>query len=80
MIFVFNLEKAPFFQTQTLVMLENLVEIKSLAIALSGVGRLRWGDGRGNLTNVQYKPIWNCHNESPLYNEYILIKKKRNPC
>jgi hypothetical protein len=30
----------------------------------------------GDLTNVQYKPIQNCHNESPLYNEYILIKMK----
>jgi hypothetical protein len=24
---------------------------------------------------MQYKLIWNCHNESSLYNEYILIKK-----
>jgi hypothetical protein len=31
----------------------------------------------GDLTNVQYKPIWNCYNESPLYNQYILIKKKK---
>jgi hypothetical protein len=31
------------------------------------------GDG-DNLTNVPYKPIWNCHYESPVYNEYILIK------
>jgi hypothetical protein len=38
------------------------------------------GDGRGHLNNVQCKAIWNCHNESPLYNEYILIKigKQRN--
>jgi hypothetical protein len=27
-----------------------------------------------DITNVQWKPIQNCHNESPLYNEYILIK------
>jgi hypothetical protein len=27
-----------------------------------------------DLNNVQYKPIWNCHNESSLYKEYILIK------
>jgi hypothetical protein len=48
---------------------------KSLAIAVSGAGKgLRGRDGGGNLTNVQCKPIWNCHNESPLYNEYILIK------
>jgi hypothetical protein len=38
------------------------------------VGGLRGRDGGGDLTNVQYKPIWNCHYESPLYNEYILIK------
>jgi hypothetical protein len=29
----------------------------------------------GDLTNVPYKHIWNCHNEFPLYNKYILIKK-----
>jgi hypothetical protein len=31
------------------------------------------GDGGGKLTNVQCKAIWKCHNESPLYNAYILI-------
>jgi hypothetical protein len=51
--------------------------MKPLAIALSGIGKgLRQGDGRGDLTNIQCKAIWNCHNESPLYNEYILIKIK----
>jgi hypothetical protein len=30
--------------------------------------------GEYNLTNLQYKPIWNCHNEFPLHNKYILIK------
>jgi hypothetical protein len=40
-----------------------------LAIPLSEVGRgLIERDGGDNLSNVQYKPIWNCHNESPLYN------------
>jgi hypothetical protein len=38
-----------------------------------GIG-LRGRDSRGDLTNVQYKPTWNCHNESPLYNEHTLIK------
>jgi hypothetical protein len=39
---------------------------KPLAIALSEAGRgLSGGDSRGNLTNVQCKPIWNYHNESP---------------
>jgi hypothetical protein len=33
------------------------------------------GFGGGKPTNVQYKPMWNCYNVSPLYNEYILIKK-----
>jgi hypothetical protein len=48
---------------------------KPLAVALSGAGRwLRGRDGGGDLTNVQYKPIQNCHYESPLYNEYIIIK------
>jgi hypothetical protein len=36
------------------------------AIALSGVRRgLRGRDSGGDLTNVQYIPIWNCHNQSP---------------
>jgi hypothetical protein len=49
---------------------------KDLAIALSGVGRdLKKRDSGDDLTNVQYKPIWNFHNESPLCNEYVLIKK-----
>jgi hypothetical protein len=39
--------------------------IKPPTIALSEAGRwLRERDGGGDLTNVQYKPIWNCHNES----------------
>jgi hypothetical protein len=38
--------------------------------------RVQWGDGGGELTNVHCKPIWNCHNEFPLYNEYILILKR----
>jgi hypothetical protein len=29
----------------------------------------------GDLTNVQYKPIWDHHNESPLEKESIIIKK-----
>jgi hypothetical protein len=41
--------------------------MKSLAIVLSGLGReLRGRDDGGDLINVQYKPIWNCHNESPV--------------
>jgi hypothetical protein len=31
-------------------------------------------DSGGDLTNVQYKPIWDCHDECPLYNEHILKK------
>jgi hypothetical protein len=52
--------------------------LKPLAIALSGAGReLCGGESRGNLTNVQCKSIWNWHNESPLRNEYMLIKMKK---
>jgi hypothetical protein len=41
---------------------------------LSGVEReSRERDSEGDLTNVQYKPVQNCHNESPLYNKHILI-------
>jgi hypothetical protein len=48
---------------------------KPLAIALSGEGReMKGRDDGGNLTNVQYNPNYNFHYESPLYNEYILIK------
>jgi hypothetical protein len=32
------------------------------------------GSVQGNQTNVQYKAVQKCHNESPLYNEYTLIK------
>jgi hypothetical protein len=30
-------------------------------------------DGEGYLTSGRCNAIQNCHNESPLYNEYILI-------
>jgi hypothetical protein len=52
---------------------------KPLAIALNGVGRSWEGiDGGSNLTNMQYKATWNYHKESPVYNEYILIKMVKN--
>jgi hypothetical protein len=49
--------------------------MKPLASALSGVGRGsgRWGN---DPNNVRCKAIRNWHNESPLYNEYVLIKVK----
>jgi hypothetical protein len=49
---------------------------KPLAIALSGAGRGLSGKGStgrhcgGDLTSVQCKPIWNCHNESPVQQIY----------
>jgi hypothetical protein len=49
--------------------------MKSLEITLSGVGR---GHAGSDLTKVQGKSIRDCHNESPLYNEYMLIKMKQN--
>jgi hypothetical protein len=52
---------------------------KPLAIALNGVRRGA-GGGEGNLTSIQCKPIWNCYNECPLYNEYTLIKMKKKEC
>jgi hypothetical protein len=51
--------------------------MKPLAIVLSGTRRVVGEDGRGNLTNVQHKPIGNWHKESPLYNEYMLTKWKK---
>jgi hypothetical protein len=48
---------------------------KPLAIALSRVGRgLKGRDDGDDVTNVQFKSSLNCRYESPLYNEYILIK------
>jgi hypothetical protein len=39
---------------------------KPLGIALNGAGRrLRGRNNGGDLTNVQYKPIWNCQYEFP---------------
>jgi hypothetical protein len=47
--------------------------MKPLTIAVSGVG-LRGRDGGGDSNHVQQcKPTQNCHNESTLYNKYILI-------
>jgi hypothetical protein len=41
------------------------------AIALTGVEkRSRGRDSRSDLVNVQYKPTWNCHNESPIQQLY----------
>jgi hypothetical protein len=44
--------------------------------------KVEHGDSRGdrswgNPTRVKFKPILNCHNESKLHNEYILIKVKK---
>jgi hypothetical protein len=39
---------------------------KTLAIAFSGMGRALMGREDGDdLTNVQYKPNWNCHYKYP---------------
>jgi hypothetical protein len=40
-----------------------------------GIAGGRWWD---QLTNGQWKAIWNCHNESPLYKKYILIKNGKS--
>jgi hypothetical protein len=55
------------------ILIQNRTK-KPLVIALSGAGRVLMGvDSGGYLDNVQCKPVQNCHNESPLYNEYILM-------
>jgi hypothetical protein len=42
------------------------IELRDLAIALSGVGReLRRRDNGDNVTNVQYKSNQNCYYEMP---------------
>jgi hypothetical protein len=49
--------------------------MKSLSIALTGVGRRsRREDGGGQSNSC--KPIQNCRDESPQYNQYILMKIK----
>jgi hypothetical protein len=35
---------------------------------------LRGREDGSKVNNVQYKSNWNCHYESPLHNDYILIK------
>jgi hypothetical protein len=53
--------------------------MKSLIIALSEVGReLAERNGGGDPTKVNCEAIWNCHNESRLYNEHILIRMVGN--
>jgi hypothetical protein len=53
--------------------------MKLLALNEERTGMARaGGDEGGNLTNVQCQAIQNCHNESSLYNEYLLIKMKKN--
>jgi hypothetical protein len=46
-------------------------------IGLAGRG-LKGRDDGSDLSNVQYKPNWNFHHESPQYNAYILIKIRNN--
>jgi hypothetical protein len=40
--------------------------------------KLRGRDGGGNVNNVQYKSNQSSHYESPLYNEFMLIKIYNN--
>jgi hypothetical protein len=54
--------------------------MKPLAIALSGQEGVEGKDCGGDLTNIQCKPIWNCHNESSLYNKYIQEYGKQKWC
>jgi hypothetical protein len=51
--------------------------MKPLSIVLSVAGRKWRGEGRSKLTIVRCKAIWNCHNESSLYNEYIANKQEK---
>jgi hypothetical protein len=52
--------------------------MKPVAIALSEAERrLRGREGGGDVTNVQYNIIWNCHYEPSQYKGYILILKNK---
>jgi hypothetical protein len=48
--------------------------MKPFAIVLSGAGKDVGGDNGHNLTNAKCKAIGKWHNESPLFNECMLIK------
>jgi hypothetical protein len=48
--------------------------LRLLQVRQGGVEVGKWG---GTLINIKCKPIWNCYNDSPPYNEYILIKMKK---
>jgi hypothetical protein len=48
--------------------------MKPFTIVFSGEEGVEGPDGGDDLTSVQCKTIHNCHNESSLYNEYMLIK------
>jgi hypothetical protein len=50
---------------------------KPLAIASNGAEGVQVERTWRNLCNVKCNHIWNCHDESPTYNKYILILKSR---
>lgn len=49
--------------------LKQFAEMYVAKFAAKGEGQLG-----PSMYNVQYKPIWSYHNESPVYNEYIVTK------
>jgi hypothetical protein len=50
--------------------------MKPFPAVLNGMERgLKGRNGGGHLITIQCKAIWNCCSESPLYNEYMLLKK-----
>jgi elongation factor 2 len=49
--------------------LKQFAEMHVAKFAAKGEGQLG-----PSMYNVQYKPIWSYHNESPVYNEYIVTK------
>jgi hypothetical protein len=63
----------------------NLKFIIAFLVGKTSTGCFRWhregvdgeGDSGGYLINVQCKAIQNCHNESLLYNECMLIKMEK---
>jgi hypothetical protein len=54
---------------------------KPFAVASSGARRgLSGREGEGDLPNVQYKPIWNCHYESPSVQQTYPNKNVQSAC
>jgi hypothetical protein len=51
--------------------------MKPIGIVLRRGEEMWENDGGNEFNKVYCKHMWKCHNETPLYNEYMLIKCKK---